>query len=159
MFTTTVFDYDTIRIRLRQQAYLTKGITITLHDEFEDTAYRFFFEGGIESYVHYLNRSTDPVTDEVFYADKQVDQVQVEIALQYKKDDYNEKLISFVNNVITPEGGTHVVGFKMALTRTINKYAREQDILKEKDTNLTNEDVVEGLTVIISVKVPEPQFE
>jgi DNA gyrase subunit B len=159
MFTTTVFDYDTIRIRLRQQAYLTKWITITLLNEFEDTAYRFFFEGGIESYVHYLNRSTDPVTDEVFYADKQVDQVQVEIALQYKKDDYNEKLISFVNNVITPEGGTHVVGFKMALTRTINKYAREQDILKEKDTNLTNEDVVEGLTVIISVKVPEPQFE
>ncbi|MBC7498774.1 DNA topoisomerase (ATP-hydrolyzing) subunit B [Candidatus Gracilibacteria bacterium] len=159
MFTTVVFDYDTIRIRLRQQAYLTKGITITFNNEFEDTAYRFFFEGGIESYVHYLNRSTDPVTDEVFYADKQVDQVQVEIALQYKKDDYNEKLISFVNNVITPEGGTHVVGFKMALTRTINKYAREQDILKEKDTNLTNEDVVEGLTVIISVKVPEPQFE
>ncbi len=159
MFTTTIFDYDTIRIRLRQQAYLTKGITITLMNEFEDSAYRFFFEWGIESYVHYLNRSTDPVTDEVFYADKQVDQVQVEIALQYKKDDYNEKLISFVNNVITPEGGTHVVGFKMALTRTINKYAREQDILKEKDTNLTNEDVVEGLTVIISVKVPEPQFE
>ncbi|MBX9809084.1 DNA topoisomerase (ATP-hydrolyzing) subunit B [Candidatus Gracilibacteria bacterium] len=159
MFTTTVFDYDTIRIRLRQQAYLTKGITITLFNEFEDTAYRFFFEGGIESYVHYLNRSTDPVTDEVFYTDKQVDHVQVEIALQYKKDDYNEKTISFVNNVITPEGGTHVVGFKMALTRTINKYAREQDILKEKDTNLTNEDVVEGLTVIISVKVPEPQFE
>ncbi len=159
MFTTTVFDYDTIRIRLRQQAYLTKWITITLFNEFEDTAYRFFFEGGIESYVHYLNRSTDPVTDEVFYTDKQVDQVQVEIALQYKKDDYNEKLISFVNNVITPEGGTHVVGFKMALTRTINKYAREQDILKEKDTNLTNEDVVEGITVIISVKVPEPQFE
>ncbi len=159
MFTTTVFDYDTIRIRLRQQAYLTKWITITFFNEFEDTAYRFFFEGGIESYVHYLNRSTDPVTDEVFYTDKQVDQVQVEIALQYKKDDYNEKLISFVNNVITPEGGTHVVGFKMALTRTINKYAREQEILKEKDTNLTNEDVVEGITVIISVKVPEPQFE
>ena len=159
MFTTTVFDYDTIRIRLRQQAYLTKGITITLFNEFEDSSYRFFFEGGIESYVHYLNRTADPVTDEVFYTDKQIDQVQVEIALQYKKDDYNEKLISFVNNVITPEGGTHVVGFKMALTRTINKYSREQDILKEKDTNLTNEDVVEWLTVIISVKVPEPQFE
>jgi DNA gyrase subunit B len=159
MFTTTTFDYDTIKIRLRQQAYLTKGITITLVSEFEDTKYRFFFEGGIESYVHYLNRATDPVTDEVFYTDKQVDQVQVEIALQYKKDDYNEKLISFVNNVITPEGGTHVVGFKMALTRTINKYAREQEILKEKDQNLTNEDVVEGITVIVSVKVPEPQFE
>ncbi len=159
MFTTTVFDYDTIKIRLRQQAYLTKGITLTLINEFEDTKYRFFFEGGIESYVHYLNRSIDPVAEEVFYVDKQMDHVQVEIALQYKKDDYNEKLISFVNNVITPEGGTHVVGFKMALTRTINKYAREQEILKEKDLNLANEDVVEWLTVIISVKVPEPQFE
>lgn len=159
MFTSLVFDYDTIKIRLRQQAYLTKGITITLINEFEDTKYRFFFEGGIESYIHYLNRSIDPVTDEVFYVDKQLDNVQVEIALQYKKDDYNEKTISFVNNVITPEGGTHVVGFKMALTRTINKYAREQEILKEKDQNLTNEDVVEGLTVIVSVKVPEPQFE
>jgi DNA gyrase subunit B len=159
MFTTVTFDYDTIKVRLRQQAYLTKGITITLLNEFEDTQYRFFFEGGIESYVHYLNRAADPVADEVFYVDKQIDHVAVEIALQYKKDDYNEKTISFVNNVITPEGGTHVVGFKMALTRTINKYAREQEILKEKDQNLTNEDVVEGLTAIISVKVPEPQFE
>lgn len=159
MFTTVAFDYDTIKIRLRQQAYLTKGITITLLNEFEDTQYRFFFEGGIESYVHYLNRAADPVADEVFYVDKQIEHVAVEIALQYKKDDYNEKTISFVNNVITPEGGTHVVGFKMALTRTINKYAREQEILKEKDQNLTNEDVVEGLTAIISVKVPEPQFE
>jgi DNA gyrase subunit B len=88
-----------------------------------------------------------------------MDNVQVELALQYKKDDYNEKMISFVNNVITPEGGTHVVGFRMALTRTINKYAREQEILKEKDQNLANEDVIEGLTVIVSVKVPEPQFE
>ncbi|MBP9779792.1 DNA topoisomerase (ATP-hydrolyzing) subunit B [Candidatus Gracilibacteria bacterium] len=159
MFTTTVFDYDTIKIRLRQQAYLTKGITITLVNEFEDTKYRFFFEGGIESYVHYLNRAMEPVCDEVFYVDKQIEHVQVEIALQYKKDDYNEKMITFVNNVITPEGGTHVVGFRMALTRTINKYAREQEILKEKDQNLANEDVIEGLTVIISVKVPEPQFE
>ncbi len=159
MFTTTVFDYDTIRTRLRQQAYLTKGITLTLIDEFKNTKYRFFFEGGIESYVHHLNRSVDPVGEDVFYVDKQIDHIQVEIALQYKKDDYNERTISFVNNVITPEGGTHVVGFKMALTRTINKYAREQEILKEKDQNLANEDVVEGLTAIISVKVPEPQFE
>ena len=103
MFTTTVFDYDTIKVRIRQQAYLTKGITLTLVNEFEDTKYRFFFEGGIESYVHYLNRSVEAVADEVFYVDKQMDHVQVEIALQYKKDDYNEKLISFVNNVITPE--------------------------------------------------------
>ena len=159
MFTTVAFNYDTIKIRLRQQAYLTKGITITLVNEFEDTKYRFFFEGGIESYVHYLNRTSEVITDEVFYVDKQIDNVAVEIALQYKKDDYTEKLISFVNNVITPEGGTHVVGFRTALTRTMNKYAREQEILKEKDQNLTSEDMIEGLTAIISVKVPEPQFE
>jgi DNA gyrase subunit B len=159
MFTTVQFDYDTIRTRLRQQAYLTKWITITLIDEFKDTKYRFFFEGGIESYVHHLNRSSEPLGDDVFYVDKQIDHIQVEISLQYKKDDYNEKTISFVNNVITPEGGTHVVGFKTALTRTINKFAREQEILKEKDDNLSNEDMVEGLTCIISVKVPEPQFE
>jgi DNA gyrase subunit B len=103
MFTTVQFDYDTIRTRLRQQAYLTKGITITLIDEYKDTKYRFFFEGGIESYVHHLNRSSEPLGDDVFYVDKQIDQVQVEVSLQYKKDDYNEKTISFVNNVITPE--------------------------------------------------------
>ena len=103
MFTTVVFDYDTIRVRLRQQAYLTKGITLTLINEYTDQKYRFFFEGGIESYVHYLNRSAEALTDEVFYTEKQIDNVHVEIALQYKKDDYNEKLISFVNNVITPE--------------------------------------------------------
>lgn len=103
MFTTVVFDYDTIRTRLRQQAYLTKGITLTLINEFENSRYRFFFEGGIRSYVQYLNRNADPVCEEIFYIEKQVDSVQVELALQYKKDDYNEKLISFVNNVITPE--------------------------------------------------------
>ncbi len=159
MFTTVAFDYDTIRIRLRQQAYLTKGITITLVNEYTDQQYRFFFEGWIESYVAYLNRSADTLTDEIFYTEKQIDHIQVEIALQYKKDDYSEKLISFVNNVITPEGGTHVVGFRMALTRTINKYAREQEILKEKDQNLTSDDMIEGLTAIVSIKVPEPQFE
>lgn len=159
MFTTTTFDYDTIKIRLRQQAYLTKGITITLVNEFENTKYRFFFEGGVQSYIHYLNRKYETVSDEVFYVDKQIDNIQVEIALQYKKDDFTEKTISFVNNVITPAGGTHVVGFRMAMTRTMNKYAREQEILKEKDQNLTSEDMIEGLTAIISVKVPEPQFE
>lgn len=159
MFTTVVFDYDTIKVRLRQQAYLTKGITITLVNEYENSKYRFFFEGGIESYIHYLNRNSEVVSDEVFYVEKQIDNVAVEIALQYKKDDFSEKLISFVNNVITPEGGTHVVGFRTAMTRTINKYAREQQILKEKDQNLTSEDMIEGLTAIVSVKVPEPQFE
>jgi DNA gyrase subunit B len=103
MFTTVIFDYDTIRTRMRQQAYLTKGITLTLIDEYTDSKYRFFFEGGIRSYVQYLNRSVEPVCDEIFYIEKQMDNVQVELALQYKKDDYNEKMISFVNNVITPE--------------------------------------------------------
>lgn len=159
MFTTTIFDYETIRTRVRQQAYLTKGITLTLINEFTDSKYRFFFEGGIKSYIHHLNRSVEPIGEDVFYTDKNLDNIQVEIALQYKKDDYNERLISFVNNVITPEWGTHVVGFRMALTRTINKFAREQEMLKEKDVNLTNEDVTESLTAIISVKVSEPQFE
>ncbi len=159
MFTTVEFDYETIRTRLRQQAYLTKGITLTLIDESRDSQYRFFFEGGVQSYIHHLNRAVEPIGEDVFYVEKNVDGVQVEIALQYKKDDYNEKIISFVNNVITPEGGTHIVGFRMALTRTINKFAREQDILKEKDSNLTNEDVTESITAIISVKVGEPQFE
>jgi DNA gyrase subunit B len=159
MFTTVVFDYETIRTRVRQQAYLTKGITLTLINEFTDTKYRFFFEGGIQSYIHHLNKSVEPIGEDVFYVDKSLDNIQVEIALQYKKDDYNERIISFVNNVITPEGGTHIVGFRMALTRTVNKFAREQEMLKEKDLNLTNEDVTESLTAIISVKVSEPQFE
>ncbi len=158
MFTTVIFDYETIRTRIRQQAYLTKWITLTLVNEFMDSSYRFFFEGGIQSYIHYLNRTAEPIGDDVFYADKQQDDTQVEVALQYKKDDFSEKVISFVNNVITPEGGTHVVGFQMALTRTINKYAREQEFLKEKDLNLENVDMLEWVCVIISVKVPEPRF-
>lgn len=143
MFSTTVFNYDTILTRIRQQAYLTKGITLTVVNEYANTRYRFFFEGGIQSYIHYLNRTAEPIGEDVFYADKQQDDTQVEIALQYKKDDFSEKIISFVNNVITPEGGTHVVGFQMALTRTINKYAREQEFLKEKDLNLENVDMLE----------------
>ena len=158
MFSTTVFNYDTILTRIRQQAYLTKGITLTVVNEYANTHYRFFFEGGIQSYIHYLNRTAEPIGEDVFYADKQQDDTQVEIALQYKKDDFSEKIISFVNNVITPEGWTHVVGFQMALTRTINKYAREQEFLKEKDLNLENVDMLEWVCVIISVKVPEPRF-
>ncbi|MBP8016622.1 DNA topoisomerase (ATP-hydrolyzing) subunit B [Candidatus Gracilibacteria bacterium] len=158
IFITTEFDYKTILTRLRQQAYLTKGIAILLIDERTDDKYKFYFEGGIRSYVVHLNRQFEALGD-IFYVDKNMDDVQVEIALQYKKDDYTEKTIAFVNNVNTPEGGTHLVGFKTALTRTINKYARANEILKEKDQNLSNEDVVEGLTAIISVKVKEPQFE
>lgn len=158
MFTTTIFDYDTIRTRLRQQAYLTKGITMTLLNEFTDASYRFFFEGGIQSYVHHLNRGVETIGDEIFYVDRNLEDIQVEIALQYKKDDYTDKLISFVNNVTTTDGGTHMAGFQAALTRTMNKYAREQEFLKEKDNNLESTDVLEGICAVISVKVPEPRF-
>lgn len=158
MFTTVIFNYDTILTRLRQQAYLTKGITMTLVNEFTGAKYRFFFEGGIQSYVHHLNRGVDTIGDGIFYADKNLDDIQVEIALQYKKDDYSDRIISFVNNVTTTDGGTHMAGFQAALTRTVNKYAREQEILKEKDNNLESSDVLEGLCAVISVKVPEPRF-
>jgi DNA gyrase/topoisomerase IV subunit B len=158
MFTTTTFDYDTIRNRLRQQAYLTKGITMTLIDEVNTTSYRFFFEGGIRSYVHHLNRGIETIGEGIFYVDKNLDDIQVEIALQYKKDDYSERVISFVNNVTTTDGGTHTVGFQTALTRTMNKYAREQELLKEKDQNLESSDVLEGMCAVISIKVPEPRF-
>jgi len=158
MFTTVIFDYDTILTRLRQQAYLTKGITMTLINEFTGSKYRFFFEGGIQSYVHHLNRGIDTIGDGIFYADKNLDDIQVEIAFQYKKDDYSERVVSFVNNVTTTDGGTHMAGFQAALTRTINKYAREQEILKEKDTNLESSDVLEGLCAVVSIKVPDPRF-
>ena len=159
MFSTVEWDYGTILARMRQQAYLTKGITITLIDErSENNRYRFYFEGGIRSYVYHLNHRADPL-GEIFSVDRNMDSVQVEVSLQYKKSDYDEQTITFVNNIHTPEGGTHLVGFRSALTRTINKYARANEILKEKDPNLGSEDVVEGLTAIISVKVPEPQFE
>lgn len=158
MFTALDFDYKTVLTRLRQQAYLTKGIQMTLEDERSEDKYRFYFEWWVKSYVHFLNRQFEELGD-IFYVEKNIDNVNVEIAMQYKKDDYSEKIVTFVNNINTPEGGTHLVGFRTALTRTINKYARANDILKEKDTNLTNEDVVEWITTVISVKVPEPQFE
>ncbi|MFZ4461576.1 MAG: DNA topoisomerase (ATP-hydrolyzing) subunit B [Patescibacteria group bacterium] len=158
MFSVTDFDYHTVVSRIRQQAYLTKGITLTLIDERSGARSRFYFEGGIKSYVFHMNRRDEAIGD-IFAVDKNVDGVQVEIAMQYKKDDFSEKIVTFVNNIHTPEGGTHLVGFRTALTRIVNKYAREQEILKEKDLNLSNEDMVEGITAVISVKVAEPQFE
>ncbi len=154
---TTKFDYETIKNRLRQQAYLTKWIKLTLFDERTDDRYRFFFEGWIRSYVHFLNKHEDTL-GEIFYTEKENKEVLVEIALQYNKE-YSNNIISFVNNIHTPEWWTHLTWFRTALTRTINKYAREKWILKEKDPNLTNEDVIEWLTAVISVKVIEPQFE
>jgi len=158
MFTALDFDFKTVLTRLRQQAYLTKGIQMTLTDERDWQRYRFYFEGWVKSYVRFLNKSFEELGD-IFYVDKNVDNVNVEIAMQYKKDDYTDKIITFVNNIHTPEGWTHLVGYRTALTRTINKYARANEILKEKDTNLTNEDVIEWITAVISVKVSEPQFE
>lgn len=158
MFTALDFDFKTVLTRLRQQAYLTKGIQMTLTDERNWERYRFYFEGWVKSYVRFLNKRYEELGD-IFYVDKNVDWVNVEIAMQYKKDDYTDKIITFVNNIHTPEGWTHLVGYRTALTRTINKYARANEILKEKDINLTNEDVIEWITTVVSVKVADPQFE
>ncbi len=154
---TTDFDYKTIKNRMRQQAYLTKGIKLTLNDERKNENYNFYFEGGIKSYVNFLNKNESTI-GKVFYAEKEKNDILVEVSLQYNKD-YSDNIISFVNNIHTPEGWTHMTGFRTALTRTINKYARDKAILKEKDQNLTNEDVIEGIVVVLSIKVIDPQFE
>lgn len=152
-----IFSNKTIVNRLRQQAYLTKWIKINFFDERTDYKYRFFFEGGIKSYVNFLNKNEDAIW-EVFYVEKEKNEINVEVAMQYNKE-FSNNIISFVNNIHTPEGWSHMVWFRTALTRTINRYARDKGILKEKDQNLTNEDVVEWLTCVISVKVVDPQFE
>lgn len=159
IFETTEFDFSVVKKRLRQQAYLTKGITITLNDEREDKedTTQFYFEGGISSYVHHLNEGKDRIGP-ILTFEGESDDVQVEIAMQYTQE-FREYSYSFANNIQTGEGGTHLTGFSMGLTRVMNKYARDNGLLKEKDPNFTNEDVREGLTAIISVKVPEPQFE
>ena len=158
IFSVTVFEYQTIINRMRQQAYLTKGISITTFDERTGENYRFFFEGGVKSYISHIAKGSELIGDEIFYLDKELDGASIEIALQYRKDDYSTKIIAFTNNVINTDGGTHVAGFQTALTRTINKYGRAQEYLKEKDENLSSEDMLEGLIAIISVKVPEPRF-
>jgi DNA gyrase subunit B len=160
IFEDIIFDFSYIKKDFRERAYLTRGITLTATDERSGSKdrIRYYFEWGLKSYITYLNRHHESIGD-IFCTENMVDFVSVEVALQYRKEDYSEHLTSFVNNVITPGGGTHMTGFRTALTRTINKYAREKNFLTEKDSNLTNEDVAEGLTAIISVKVPEPQFE
>lgn len=160
IFTVTEFDWEYILDHLRQQAYLTKGITLALKDERfkSETSYTFNFAGGIASYVRHLNRHSEVKHDTVFYTSKSESDIQVEIALQYVED-YRELTLSFANNIYTTEGGSHLVGFKGALTRTLNSYARAKNFLKEKDDNLTGEDTREGLTAIISIKIREPQFE
>lgn len=158
IFETTVFDYDTILNRLRHQAYLTKGIRTSIYDERTGKKYSFYFEGGIKSYVTNLNLGKEVVDDDVFYVDKVVHDVQVEVAAQYT-DGYTETIKQFANNIYNPEGGSHLTGFRSALTRVINEYARKNSLLKEKEDNLTGEDCREGLTAVILVKLPDPQFE
>ena len=152
------FNYDTILDRLRHAAYLTKGIHTSLEDEASGKRYGFYFEGGIQSYVKHLNIGKEVVDDDIFYVDKTVQDTQVEVSMQYT-DAYTETIKSFANNVVNPEGGSHLTGFRAALTRVINDYARKNGLLKEKEENLSGEDTREGLTAIILVKLPDPQFE
>lgn len=158
IFETVAFNYDTILDRLRHQAYLTKGVRTSLADEKSGKRYGFYFESGIQAYVRHLNHGKDVVDEELFYVEKTVAEVQVEVAAQYT-DGYTETIKQFANNVITPDGGTHLTGFRTALTRVINDYARKQGLLKEKEENLSGEDCREGLTAVILVKLPDPQFE
>lgn len=161
IFTVTTFDWKTILDHLRQQAYLTKGVKIFVADhrnQSQRNSYMFYFEGGIASYVKHLNHHKEVKQEKIFYVEKEIDDIVVEIALQYSAD-YNEVVISFANNIHTVEGGMHLQGFRGALTRVINAYARKQGFLKEKDENVTGEDAREGLTAVVSVKVKEPQFE
>jgi len=151
------FDFNTVLNRMRQQAYLTKGVTIIVYDERFDKKYKFYFEGGVKSYVQHLNKNKENICS-VVYIEKELPEGNVEIALQYTEA-FNENIFTFANNIHTTEGGMHLTGFRTALTRSINNYARKNDILKEKDQNLTSDDVREGLTAIISVKLANPQFE
>jgi len=161
IFTSIEFDLQTIIDHFRRQCYLTKGVHLVVVDEREKDkrdVYGFYFEGGVESYVKHLNHAKQAKHETVFYVDRKVEKAEIEIALQYTED-YQESLYAFTNGVTNPEGGSHVQGFRAALTRVLNGYARSKNLLKEKDPNLTGDDVREGLTVVIAVKIPEPQFE
>ncbi|MCI2050191.1 MAG: DNA topoisomerase (ATP-hydrolyzing) subunit B [Lachnospiraceae bacterium] len=160
---TRVFDYDILKQRLREMAFLTKSLRITLRDERVDEGEEpvertFHYDGGIKEFVAYLNRSKTPVYDEIMYFEGTKNNVYVEVAMQHN-DSYNESEFSFVNNINTPEGGMHIVGFHNALTKTFNDYARKNKLIKDNETNLTGDDIREGLTAIISIKIEDPQFE
>lgn len=152
------FDYDWVLDYIRHQAYLTKGIKASVEDERTGKRYAFYFEGGIQSYVKHLNIGKETVSDDIFYVERPADDCMVEVAVQYNEG-FTETVKAFANNVFNPEGGTHLVGFRSAMTRVINDYGRKNGLLKEKDENLTGEDTREGLTAIILVKLPDPQFE
>jgi len=160
IFEETVYDFETLKVRLREMAFLTKGLNITLMDARVEPAVKreFCYEGGIKEFVEYLNRSKTALYEQMIYCEGMVNDVYVEVALQHN-DSYTENCYSFVNNINTPEGGTHLAGFKNALTKTFNDYARKNKLLKENEQNLSGEDIREGLTAIISIKIGEPQFE
>lgn len=159
MFEVTEFDFKTLQIRLREMAFLTRGLKITLTDEREDPVRSrvYHYEGGIREFVQYLNKSTTPIYEDVIYCEGMKDGVQVEVAFQHNES-YSENCYSFVNNINTHEGGTHLAGFKSAVTKTFNDYARKNKLLKDSESNLSGEDIREGLTAIISIKISEPQF-
>ena len=160
IFEETVYDYDTLKVRLRETAFLTKNLKITLRDDRDEDKKEktFHYEGGIKEFVTYLNRSNVALYEQVIYCEGKRDGVLVEVAMQHN-DSYTENIYSFVNNINTPEGGTHLTGFKNALTKTFNDYARKNKLLKDSEPALSGEDIREGLTAIISVKIEEPQFE
>ena len=160
IFEETIFDYDILKQRFREMAFLTKGLKIILCDEREEELVErtFHYEGGIKEFVTYLNKSKTPLYDQIIYCEGMKDNVYVEVAMQHN-DSYSDNTYGFVNNITTPEGGTHVVGFRNALTKTFNDYARKNKLLKDSEPNLTGEDIREGLTAIISVKIEDPQFE
>ena len=160
IFEETVFDYNILKQRFREMAFLTKGLKIVLRDEREEELIErtFHYEGGIKEFVTYLNKSKEALYEDVIYCEGMVNNVQVEVAMQHN-DSYNETTYGFVNNITTPEGGTHLMGFRNALTKTFNDYARKNKLLKDSEPNLSGEDIREGLTAIVSVKIEEPQFE
>lgn len=159
IFEDTVYDYNILKQRLREMAFLTKNLRITLKDDREDKKEKVFhYEGGIKEYVEYLNKGNQALYDEIIYCEGNKNGVNVEVAFQHN-DGYSDNVYGFVNNITTPEGGTHVTGFRNAVTKTFNDYARSNKILKEKDPSLSGEDIREGLTAIISIKIADPQFE
>lgn len=155
---TVEFDYEWIISYLRHQAYLTKGLKGSVRDERTGQRHGFYFEGGIQSYVKHLNIGKEVIDNDIFYVEKQVDDGLIEVAIQYNES-FTENVKAFANNVYNPDGGTHIVGFRSALTRVINDYARKNGLLKEKEENLSGDDVREGLTAIVLIKIPDPQFE
>ena len=160
IFEETIFDFSVLKQRLREMAFLTKGLKIVLKDKRpeENVALTFHYEGGIREYVEYLNKSKEVLYEQIIYCEGMVNNVQVEVAMQHN-DSYNETTYGFVNNITTPEGGTHIMGFRNALTKTFNDYARKNKLLKDSEQNLTGDDIREGLVAIVSIKIPEPQFE